>query len=224
MRMRSLLTVLALGLMFAVSGADALANGDPASHVLPTRDIFLPSQPLLCSPAARRLDAMTEATREAGYPVKVAVIAKPEDLGTLDRLFGRPEAYARQLELELPAEMFEPHEGRRGYRLLVLMPSGAGLNRADRRESRALERSSTEGASSEEELARLATTVVSRLARATGHGVRTPPPKAGCAGADSSSSSGSGPWGMIGIVAALLAMVGLAAFLGKRGSSVRGGS
>jgi hypothetical protein len=210
--------LLLLGGSYASFETLARANGDPASHVVPTRDVFLPSEPVVCSLAGRRLEAVTEATRKAGYPVKAVVIPTPEDLGTLRRLFGRPEAYARQLELELPAEMFEPLDGKRGYRLLILMPGGLGLNRADQRESRVLERIGAEGTASEEELARLATRAILQLARATGHGFRKPPPKSQCVG---TASSDSGSLGAIAIGAVVVAMLALAWFLGRRGRTPR---
>jgi hypothetical protein len=200
---------------FALFESWALANGDPASHVVPTRDVFLPSEPVVCSLAGRRLEAVTEAARKAGYPVKAVVIPTPEDLGTLGRLFGRPEAYARQLELELPAEMFEPLDDKRGYRLLIVMPGGLGLNRADGRESRTLERISAEGAADEEELASVVTRAIPKLARATGHGFRRPPPKAACVDAGSSSMS-SGASTVL-IVIGVVSMLALALFLGSRG-------
>jgi hypothetical protein len=206
-----------------VSSPASIANGDPASHVVLTGDVFLPSEPVVCSVAGRRLEAMTEATRKAGYPVKVVVIPTAEDLGTLSMLFGRPEAYARQLELELPAEMFEPLDGRRGYRLLILMPAELGLNRAGPKEARALERFSVDAEATESELARLATGVVPRLARAAGFRVAKPRPKPECSDVDSSSSDSgsSSPVDSILIFVAPVAMVALALYLGSRSRARR---
>jgi hypothetical protein len=214
-----------LAVSFAASDIEALANGDPASHVLRAREVFIPFDPSLCSPAGRRLDALTERTRRAGYPIKVAVIPTAEDLGTLYRLFGRPEVYARQLASELPPELFKAPQERRRYRLLVLMPGGTGLNKADSEEGRALKRVSVDPESTKEELAGLAIKLVSRLSRATGHRVAMPPPKPACPDIDiGSPASGSHPdsgsgLGTVAIVVAPIAMLALALYLGSRGRS-----
>lgn len=215
--------LIAFALLLAVVSVEAFANGDPASHVLPSRDVFLPSDRAVCSAAGRRLEALTEASRKVGYPIKVAVIPTAEDLGTLFRLFGRPDKYARQLAVELPAELFEPEEGKRAYRLLILMPAGLGLEGASPKESRALERIRV-AAKTEAELTRLATRVVPRLARAAGSRVGRPRPKAECFEVDSSSSSSSSsPVGTILIIVAPIAMLALALYIGSRGRSRRQG-
>jgi hypothetical protein len=218
-----MLTAAALALILVAAEEGALANGDPASHVLPSREVFVPFDPSLCSAAGRRLDALTEATRKAGYPIKVAVIPTGEDLGTLFRLFGRPQEYARVLASELPRK----HFGR--YRLLVLMPGRAGLYNATPKESQALRRivrrSQSDGAdSSREALTRWAIDIVSKLSRTAGHRVASPKPKPACPDIElgsPSSSSESGPWGAIGIGAVLVAMLALAWFLGARGRTPR---
>jgi hypothetical protein len=202
--------------------ADAVANGDHASHVLNSVDAFIPFDPSLCSDAGRRLDALTEATAEAGYPIKVAVIPTQRELGTAYELFGRPRAYARLLKGELPAELFRKQGTRRAYRLLVLMPGRAALDRAGRKESRALRGISIAEDADTDELARVGLRAVSRLSRAGGHPVANVSPKPPCPDIDLDPSSSSGPWGAIGIAAAVVAMVGLAVFLGSRGRGPRG--
>jgi hypothetical protein len=223
---RRFLIVLSLLPPLLIAGeAEVIANGDPASHVLPAREVFIPFDPSLCSPAGRSLDALTERTRRAGYPIKVAVIPTAEDLGTLAGLFGRPEAYARQLASELPPDLFEAPQERRRYRLLVLMPGGAGLNKADSGEARALKRVPVDPESTKEELARLAIKLVSQLSRATGHRVAMPQPKPACPDIDiGSPASGSHPdsgsgLGTVAIVVAPIAMLALALYLGSRGRS-----
>jgi hypothetical protein len=204
--------------VFAGGGPRALANGDPASHVLPSREVFVPFDPSLCSPAGRRLDALTEATKSAGYPIKVAVIPTAEDLGTLFRLFGRPEAYARQLASELPPQLFRRGRGGR-YRLLVLMPDRIGLFNSSKRELRALRRLSADG-ESREALVRSAIEIVSKLSRTAGHRVRDPRPKPPCPDTDlgsPSGGSGSGWAGPVLIAVAPVAMLALAIFFGARG-------
>jgi hypothetical protein len=213
-----------LALALPALPADATANGDPASHVLPSKEVFVPFDPSLCSVAGRHLDALTEATRDAGYPIKVAVIATGEDLGTAYEMFGQPRRYARLLKSELPPALFRKKGRRPGYRLLVVMPGAAALDRADRKESRSLRRISIALGGDTEQLARVAIRAVSRLSKAAGHPVGSVRPKPPCPDIDvePSASSDSGPWGAIGIAAALVAMVGLAVFLGRRGSTASG--
>lgn len=210
-------------LLFVAIGDRAFANGDPASHVLPSREVFVPFDPSLCSADGRRLDSLTEATRRRGYPIKVAVIPTGEDLGTLFQLFGRPAEYARVLAGELPPGLFEREGRRRAYRLLVLMPGSAGLNRADRKEAKVLKGFPVGEDASKEDLTHLAIALVSRLARAAGKHVGSPKPKPACPdidiGSSSSPSSGSSAADPVLIGVAVVAMVGLAVFLGSRGRS-----
>src|SRR4051812_24719411 len=114
MRLATLL--LAAGLLAATAGT-ARADGDPPSDVLPFQDVYFPLQPPPAAAKQRLLDAVAASNR-ANRPVKVAVIASPQDLGSIPSLFGRPQLYARFLGLELP---FYP------ARLLVVMPSGFGV-------------------------------------------------------------------------------------------------
>ena len=104
-----------LGLAAAVP---ARADGDPASDVLLFQDLFLPyNQPSADAGAA--LNGVVKAANEAGYPVKVAVIQSPNDLGSVTSLWGKPQVYAKFLEQELSLKP--------GQRLLVVMPAGYGV-------------------------------------------------------------------------------------------------
>jgi hypothetical protein len=220
--MRRLPALFALcALLFVVTEARVLANGDPASHVLPSKEVFVPFDPSLCSADGRRLDSLTEATARKGYPIKVAIIPTGEDLGTLYRLFGRPAEYARVLAKELPPGLFE-REGRRpAYRLLVLMPGSAGLNKADRKEAKVLKGFPVGEDASKEDLTHLAIALVSRLSRAAGKHVGSPKPKPACPdidiGSSSSPSSGSGSGATVLIVVALVGSLALALFFSLRG-------
>jgi hypothetical protein len=96
----------------------AWADGDPASDVLYTRNVFLP-YPL---PDKASADALEQAVANAyahHLRVKVAVIATPTDLGSVPDLFNKPAAYARYLGLELYTLFVGP--------LLIVMPSGFGI-------------------------------------------------------------------------------------------------
>ena len=60
----------------------AQANGDPASHALPGEDVYLPRQSEPSGPVTTALELLLKRTEEAGYPLRVALIATPADLGT----------------------------------------------------------------------------------------------------------------------------------------------
>ena len=98
--------------------AVAHADGDPASDVLLSQDVFVPYSGMSAA-VERRLFALCAAAGRAGYPVKVALIASKSDLGVVPALFNRPQAYARFLSAELGTVVREP--------VLVVMPAGLGL-------------------------------------------------------------------------------------------------
>lgn len=96
----------------------AQANGDPASDYLLGQNSFLPFTTKIDQTSVKRLNALLAAAKAQKFPIRVAVILSPSDLGTAFSLFGQPEKYVRFLGLELSFVY-------RG-RLLVVMPSGYG--------------------------------------------------------------------------------------------------
>jgi hypothetical protein len=96
----------------------AWADGDPASDVLPAADVFLP-YPALSAAVSGPLRALVASANTGPDRLKVAVIARRTDLGSVPVLFGKPTAYARFLGLEL----------RTLYAgvLVVVMPAGIGV-------------------------------------------------------------------------------------------------
>jgi hypothetical protein len=99
-----------------VSGASA--DGDPASDVLIAAGAFTPYPP----PPATALQALAAGLHAVDLKndrVKVAVIAKPADLGSVPSLYGHPQDYAKFLGLELSFIYKGP--------LLVVMPAGFGF-------------------------------------------------------------------------------------------------
>jgi hypothetical protein len=124
---RGVLILVVLGLALGVPSA-ALANGDPASDVLGTRDVFVPGEfnsapptGLLPSNRVAQLRALVADSRAHGYRVKVALISAPSDLGLVYQLWRQPDRYASFLGKELRA--FWNYRGR----LLVVMPNGYGI-------------------------------------------------------------------------------------------------
>src|ERR1700759_4183242 len=98
----------------------ALADGDPGSDVLVNQSRFLASDSGISITQQEQLGALLAAAQHAGFPVRVAVIAGPSDLGAITGLWRKPQAYARFLGLELSLS----YSGR----LLVVMPNGFGFN------------------------------------------------------------------------------------------------
>jgi len=166
-----------LGLAFALlASAAALAappraaaDGDPASDVLLTRWVFVPYGAPVSPAVVSRLETVVARARAAGYPIKVAIVRVPYDLGAVTSLYGKPQVYARFLGREL---MFL-YRGR----LLVVMPQGYGYYDGRGRrgpELRVLRSLSVE--KGPDQIVESAAGAVARLARANGHPVAVPPP------------------------------------------------
>ncbi len=102
----------------AVLAGAARADGDPASDILYFQDVF-PPYPAPSAAAQQRLTAAVAQSNRAHSTVKVAVVASPQDLGSIPSLFGRPQLYAQFLGTEI--KPFFTH------RLLVVMPAGFGV-------------------------------------------------------------------------------------------------
>jgi hypothetical protein len=115
-----LATLGALVVCAAAVPAMALADGDPASDVLIGQTLFMPADAGASAAQQAELQELQRAAARAGYPVRVAVIASPSDLGSVTALWQQPRAYARFLGYELALVFHGP--------LLVVMPGGFGLN------------------------------------------------------------------------------------------------
>ena len=98
----------------------ARADGDPGSDVLVFQDLFAGSDAGLSVPQQVRLGGLLKAAARAGFPVRVAIIASPVDLGAVTELWRHPRSYARFLGYELSLAYKQ--------RLLVVMPNGFGFN------------------------------------------------------------------------------------------------
>jgi hypothetical protein len=153
---------IALAAVLLATPAPAAADGDPASDVLTQQDAFFPYTTQTSDGLARALLALTAATRKAGWPIKVAIIAAPNDLGAVGSLFADPQRYADMLAREIDAP-----------RLLVVTPQGFGGQRLGAGVDRALADLGPVSADGDA-LARQALTAVARLAQEDHHGVPTP--------------------------------------------------
>ena len=117
---RAILTLAAVASVAALAVPAALADGDPASDILYFQDVFLPySKP--SADAASKLNSTVSSANNAGYRIKVAVVATAQDLGSIPSLFNRAPLYARFLGTEL--------SGFYKDRLLIVMPAGFGFYR-----------------------------------------------------------------------------------------------
>lgn len=192
--------------------AAAAANGDPPSDILPFEDLSVPAEP----PSRASVDGLRGAVRrarEAGYPVKVAVVHSELDLGTLASAFGQPQQYADYLVTELPRH----NPDARGARILVVMPAGAAVAGADfgsgeRRAARTIEVSTD---ATPTRLVDAARTTVERMAAEAGRPI-------GGAGQSSGPAGGAIAAVLIGALLLAGALAGLAAR--RRRSAAEGSS
>jgi hypothetical protein len=185
----ALVALVAMGYRATPSSAD----GDPASDVLPVRDVFFPYQPNVSPSLEAAAEKTVHAAGAAGFSLKVAIIGTPLELGLVRQLWRRPQAYAEFLDREISFN--EPKK------LLVVMPNGFGVVPAPL--ARALARVPIDTRHGSDGLTRSAILAVVALARSQGHPVSAP--------SLSTSSSRSSPPALLvfGLPAALLALVGV---------------
>jgi hypothetical protein len=168
--------VLLLAAALLVPAARAGADADPASDVLLGQDVFTPYQPNTVSgPLSQALTETVARAHRAGFPLKVALIATPTDLGAIPNLFGHPGQYAAFVDSEISFNERVP--------VLVLMPQGAGTAAAPRAPRVALGSGPVGDA-----LARAAIPAVAQLSAAAGHPIVAPAIPTGNGG-----SGGGGP-------------------------------
>jgi hypothetical protein len=129
---RALLAAAAVALLAVPT---AHANGDPASDVLITQQVFIGPEVPVSSADQDELLKTVAAANERGYKIRVAVIAFSGDLGTAVSLWRHPQSYGKFLGSEL-AFVYKD-------RLLIAMPAGFGIYRGGKpvaKEQRALGR------------------------------------------------------------------------------------
>jgi len=155
------------GLSALVVTSSAAADADPASDVLYTQPVFYSLEQLPSNAAQKRLNDVVAAATKAGYPVRVALIAKPPDLGGVTALWAKPHQYARFLGLEL-AFVYKGN-------LVVVMPAGLGYAKKGKSSpsADALLRSIRIGTADDAQ-ADAAVTAVAKLSAAAGHPIAVP--------------------------------------------------
>jgi hypothetical protein len=115
--MRRALVVVAAAALVAVPLARA--NGDPASDVLITNQVYIGPEVPISNSDRDALTKTVAAANERGYPIRVALIPFTSDLGTAVSLWRHPQDYAKFLGSELAFVYTKP--------LLIAMPSGFGV-------------------------------------------------------------------------------------------------
>ena len=89
------------------------------SQVLAAQRVFVAADAYPAASEENRLERVTTEAAQAGYPIRVAVLAFKQDLGAVSGLWRQPQSYARFLGLELSVAEHD--------RLLVVMPNGSGF-------------------------------------------------------------------------------------------------
>jgi hypothetical protein len=205
----------------------AHAHGDPASHYLET-DALYPSYARQPS-QARQLEllGLLDAAAGRGYPIKVALVAGPEDLVDDLVMLRTPQRYAEKVATLIDHRLTAP--------VLIVTPYGTGVaGRAslDGRlrpvaggDARALlDGIHVPRDADGDQLAAAATTAVRRIARAGGHALPAhvapakqyiPPPSASPASPARSAATAGGANGLAIAAPAILAALGMLVAFGR---------
>jgi hypothetical protein len=185
----------------------AAADGDPASDTLLGLNVFYPYSPPVASAVKRKLNRQTAAAKRAGFPIKVALIAAPTDLGAIPSLFGKPQAYAKFLDQEISFRGAQP--------LLVVMAAGYGVQGVTGPARLAVSGLPKPAGKTSTDLARAAQTAVAKLLAASGHSVK--PTKS--AGGDGGSGGGTTVLLIVLVLAAIAVSTALIVLRVRRSST-----
>jgi hypothetical protein len=108
-------------LVALLAAAPALADGDPASDYLISQRVFFPYSTTIPRTDQGRLTGIAEGAASKGFPIRVALISSPYDLGSVTVLWRKPRQYAKFLGYELG--LVQVHGA-----LLTVMPNGMGFS------------------------------------------------------------------------------------------------
>jgi hypothetical protein len=154
--------------------ATARGDGDPASDVLLRQDAYYPYAPPTSPPLRTALAGQLARLRADGYPMKVALIQSPADLGAYAPMYVQPQQYANLLANEL-ATIRHGSARTEPLHLLVVFTSvitGSGLG--DHVDD-ALGPVKVDAAAQADGLTQAAMRAVARVATAEGHRTTVPP-------------------------------------------------
>jgi len=180
--------------------APARADGDPASDMLLAQNVFYPFSPAVSAAVQKALNAEAAAAGHAHFPIKVALIESPADLGAIPSLFAKPQQYASFLDQEISFANTKDL-------LLVVMPNGygvAGLTPPATNAATSLPKPTERGSDG---LARAALAAIPKLAAAAGHPIGA---VSGAAGTGAGSGGGGGGATLASVVALAVGAVVIA--------------
>jgi hypothetical protein len=198
-------TIISLLAVLAIPSI-ALADADPASDVLLGASVFYPYQPPVTAALQKQLNAEAAAAARAHFPIKIAIISSPVDLGALPTMFAKPQAYATFLDQEISFNGRQP--------LLVVMAAGYGSAGLPAAATAAVASLPKPTGHTGQALAQAALATVPKLAAADGH-----PIAKAAAGGGGSSGGSSGV--LIGILAAVAVIAAAAVIALRRRRAVR---
>jgi hypothetical protein len=184
----------------------ASADGDPPSDVLISQNVYYPYSPPVSAAVQKVLSKATADAKRAGYPIRVAIVAGQNDLGSVPTLFGHPQQYAKFLQSEITFNKPRP--------LLTVMPAGFGWVAAGPGADRVMKGLPSPGLVSDS-LAQGAAGAVAKLAAAAGHPIPAPAVVSGSSSGSGKSKS-STPWWVF-VVPLVLVALAVALLSGRLG-------
>ena len=182
-----------LALAGALAPTPARADGDPASDVLATQQLFLPQDAAVPPAQQAQMAALLQEAARGGYPIRVALIASATDLGSVTALWNQPQNYAQFLGQELGLVYHGP--------LLVVMPTGFGLYHFAHPST--AQRALAGGPNPRAGTGAAAITAIRNLAAAAGHPLTLPSTATSNSGANGASPT---PWIVFAAGAILIAV------------------
>jgi hypothetical protein len=203
--MRKLIAIL-LATALAVP-AVALADADPASDVLLGTSVFYPYSPAVPAALQKRLNAAAAAAARAHFPLKIALISQPIDLGAIPDLFGKPQQYANFLDQEISYQAKQP--------LLVVMPAGYGSAGLPAAATAAVATLPKPAGASGTTLAQTALAALPKLSASAGHPIGSLP------GGTGQPSSGGGSSAVLVVILAAVAIAAAVAVIVLRRRAAR---
>ena len=194
----------------------ARSDGDPASDVLVADSVFYPYSSTVSASLQRRLNSEVAAASKAHFPVKVALIAAPFDLGAIPSLFGKPQVYSSFLGQEISFLGATT-------RLLVVMPDGYGVRNLGPDASRVVASLKKPAGPRGDDLAQAAIVALPKLAAAAGHpiGPGTGGSSSGASGSVGSNSGGGSSMLKVGVLAIVAIVIAGTLFAFRRERAAR---
>jgi hypothetical protein len=184
------------GLAASLAPPRAWADGDPASDELIGANVFYPFSPPVSAGLQKTLNSETAAASRGHFPIKVALIASPADLGAIPSLFAKPQQYADFLDQEIS------FAGTKTL-LLVVMPNGYGVQGLPRAATLAAASLAKPPGRQSDDLAQAAILAVPKLATAAGDPISGAPgqPAATGQGGGGAADVGAGALAFVAVIA-----------------------